>query len=83
MGRQRPDNIQVTTLQVAICTGILLAVDVVLSLLARRFISREDFRHLRFTLAVLVFAIFEKAFNWGVILLARKAILSLRRPAFG
>jgi hypothetical protein len=63
------DNIHVTTLQVSICTGILLAADVSLALLVRRFISREDFRHLRFTLAgvagIFFFLVWAGAMAWA------------------
>ncbi len=60
---------QVTTQQVWLCTGFLLAVDVVLAILARRFISRTYFKHLRFTLAglaaVFFFLVWASAMAWA------------------
>ena len=47
-----PTNDHVTTPLILICTGIVAILDVILILLARRLVSREGFRQMRWMLAI-------------------------------
>ena len=48
-----PPNAHVTTSLIWTCTGIVVVLDVILALLARRFINREGFSQMRWLLAIL------------------------------